>query len=1081
MPQVVAAAAIVANTAVIGTITVGTIAKGALLIGGLARGIRAQRKARELANASLQDRTTPVRSSDMARSVVYGQTRVADILAYHVTHGNRRDIVSHVIVLAGHEITAIDDVWFNDKTIGALDGNGNVQAGSSYFVSRQAPNTEVFTGVAAAATLTLPLGDGTLVALDSLVYEVPGLEVPLGMNGEAGTTTLPGEIVTLVAGTDYTLAGNVITMVTGASDGYSVTATYRIEFGVAYARVLKFLGTAAGERDTDLESWSAGEWPTTAVGKGVPRVHVLTFWQETLYALGFPSVSCIVRGKKVYDPRLDSTNGGTGTHRADTASTWAYSANPALCAADYLRDSLGFGCASTEIDWPAVIESANVCDELVPTDGDSATQSRYVCAGVLRTDVPRQTNLEDILDAMLGTAFWSAGKWTIRAGAYRTPTMDLDQTDMVGPLRWKARAPRRELFNSVRGRFRDPGQLYAVTDYPPYVSGTYAAEDGETLYREIDMPMVDNAVRAQRIAKLALFRARQALTIEATFKLGAYALQPGDTVRLTHSTYGWTNKVFRVTRRRLIDLSVVTLELQEEASAVYAWDFSEATNPDPAPNSNLPDPRHVRAPLNVSIVADANTYYTRQDGVIVPYARVSWAQLTQDDAIVEVHWKRAQDAEYVRISTAIGATEARIEGVARGEVLNAYVLARNAIGAQSRIVWIPSYVVGDVVSRERTTSANLVKNASFEYAAAHWSVFETGGTFGTTFQKHATPGFFVVGTPSSAYLHIRSTLTGNGYGAAAFCARVSAEPGVRYAAFAHVIGWGTDAFVNITFRDGNGDIVGGANGNTDAGVPVGSATRRFDRPDHHALSAVAMMAPADTRFVELYVFGQGAWLSGPDKYLSIYKPYLGEIPPAATSLPPWDPGGHNMIDTPDIADDALEWKYTDRVTSSRVIPPIVTVVDAAPYIPQAPHVFMPPHSGQIPDGALMTVRAQINIETTITAAAVFERNEITLILGMSVLEYDESGTTLLTSRSDGVATVYSHLFADPIDPVTLSGRKLYGTGAWESQFTYRADRRYLFGILFGDPVSGTPPAGWVYVALPGGYVSVTAHKTLRGA
>lgn len=717
MPQLLAAPALLiaySSPFLVGpglvAVSYGAILQATIVVGASVASRASQRRAaRRQYNASLQDRTTPVRQSDAARTIVYGSTRVSGPIVYHKTHGDRRERVSHVVALAGHELTAVDAVLFNDKSIAPWAG-GYVTTGSPYFASRPASKAVLVQGTGAGQTITLPLEGGQMIAVDTVSYGVAVVDV------NDGLFVLRDVQYTVLTPSQYSVSGNVVTISTAETNGNPITVTYRIEQGAAKAAVWAFLGTSAGERDTNLETWSGGEWASTAVGNNVARLHVLTIWDETLYATGFPSVSAIVRGKKVYDPRADSTNGGSGSQRADTPSTWAYSDNPALCAADYLRAELGFGCASSEIDWPSVASAANVCDELVPTDAGSGTQKRYTCAGVLSTESDRRTNLEAILDSMVGIAVYSAGKWTIKAGVYYAPTLTLYESDLAsGEISIQGSANRRDLFNAVRGRYRDPGQLYQVTDFPPYSSSTYAAEDaGETIYREIDLDMVDDARRAQRIAKLILFRARQALTVQATFKLSAYALQPGDTVRLTIARYGWTDKVFRVLRREFQSLTTVRLTLQEDASAIYSWSFNEAAIPDPAPNTALPDPRFVAVPSGVAFKSDDTTWYARADGTYAPYVEVSWTVPAQDDVYVEVFWKRATDIEYQRIRAPIGASYVWIEGVARGDVLNIYLQAVNGIGARSSPFWRPSYVVSAVVqpSAAGIVSANWVENAT---------------------------------------------------------------------------------------------------------------------------------------------------------------------------------------------------------------------------------------------------------------------------------------------------------------------------------------------------------------------------------
>ncbi len=908
MPPVIAAAAATAFTVGGVAVTYGAILNASFVAVGVARSVRAQRKARAQLNASLQDRTTPVRQSDAARTIVYGRTRVSGPIVYHKTHGDKNQDVSHVIPLAGHEITAVDDVWFNDTSITPWT-SGPVTSGSPYYVDNQTPEVFRFTGNTVGNTFTLPLNGGTLVAVDTITYRT--VQISTSGIGDSGTIYVDGGTdVRMVEGVDYSMSSNVGTLLNSVTDDLEVTVTYRVNRGIAYARVYPFLGIAAGERDTNLETWSGGEWTSDAVGKGVARLHVVTSWNETLYATGFPAVSAIVRGKKVYDPRLDSTNGGSGSHRADTASTWAYSDNPALCAADYLRDALGFGCTSSEIDWASVAAAANVCDELVPIDGVGGEQKRYALAGVLSTETDRKTNLESILDSMVGSAVYSGGTWTIRAGAYVTPTMDLDETDLAGgDISIQSRANRRDLFNAVRGRYRAPDQLYQVTDFPPYASSTYATEDGgEVIYREIDLPMVDDARRAQRIAKLILFRARQALTVKATFSLGAYALVPGDTCRLTISRYGWTNKVFRVVRRSFASASTVELTLQEDAAAVYSGAYNEAVDPDPAPNTDLPDPRYVAIPAGVVLTSNADTFYVRQDGVIVPYVSADWILPTADDVHVEVFWKRAGELEYRRIVAPIGSTYAWLEGVAPGELLNVYLVAVNAIGARSAIAWIPSYTVSERSQSGRAaTSSNRVKNATFDGGVGSWDTYEIGIAAGSSaiVKPSATTGYptgFVPGTPSNALLRIASTATGDGYAGVARCAEMQCTPGARFAAFASLLGWGTDSYIAIAWYDGASSTpIGLESSGSVVGVPVDSTVKVWRRAEDHALAAIFAVAPAGARIARLLVFGSGNWQAGAFKYVSILRPFFGEIPPGVTQIPPWDAGGANMITTPLIA------------------------------------------------------------------------------------------------------------------------------------------------------------------------------------
>jgi len=74
---------------------------------------------------------------------------------------------------------------------------------------------------------------------------------------------------------------------------------------------------------------------------------------------GFPKVSCIVKGKKVYDPR-DANQSLTNP------ATWTFSDNPSLCLADLIT-STRYG-AGRLVNWDSVADAANFNDKLL--DGD---------------------------------------------------------------------------------------------------------------------------------------------------------------------------------------------------------------------------------------------------------------------------------------------------------------------------------------------------------------------------------------------------------------------------------------------------------------------------------------------------------------------------------------------------------------------------------------------------------------------------------------------------------------------------------------------------------------------------------------
>jgi len=89
------------------------------------------------------------------------------------------------------------------------------------------------------------------------------------------------------------------------------------------------------------------------------------------FASGLPIMGAYGKWAPVYDPRLDSTrSGGSGAHRVDDPATWEWSENPALFAGSYAygwyqNDVLvmGMGLPDEAVDWVAVADWANVCED----------------------------------------------------------------------------------------------------------------------------------------------------------------------------------------------------------------------------------------------------------------------------------------------------------------------------------------------------------------------------------------------------------------------------------------------------------------------------------------------------------------------------------------------------------------------------------------------------------------------------------------------------------------------------------------------------------------------------------------------
>ncbi|WP_139149268.1 hypothetical protein [Nitrosospira sp. Nsp13] len=72
-------------------------------------------------------------------------------------------------------------------------------------------------------------------------------------------------------------------------------------------------------------------------------------------------------------------------------------------------------------------------------------------------------------------------------------------------------------------------------------------DQGERIWKDIELPFTVSSGMAQRIAKIELEKARQQISTVWPCKLIAFKVQGGDVVNLSNTRWGWSAKPFEVT------------------------------------------------------------------------------------------------------------------------------------------------------------------------------------------------------------------------------------------------------------------------------------------------------------------------------------------------------------------------------------------------------------------------------------------------------------------------------------------------------------------------------------------------------
>ncbi|QHD50066.1 hypothetical protein CTT34_10380 [Vreelandella aquamarina] len=313
--------------------------------------------------------------------------------------------------------------------------------------------------------------------------------------------------------------------------------------------------------DTYLLTNSPG-WQSSMIGRGLSAVRLTLRYDPDYFSSGLPTPLFEVHGRNdVYDPRTETSS---------------YSDNVALVTLWYIRNRLGV--PDDEILWESFIEAANICDEIV-TNPDGSTERRYTMAGGFKADERKDRVLADLEMACSGTLLRIGGKFGLLVGAYYGPyDFTIDENMVIGPVSGQTEVSRADAVNTMRGKFVDPSQRWAETDYPAVVVDQWVAEDGGPIEDSLDLRFVTSAFQAQRLANIALRRKRAGGTLRIPLNFRGYACRPGRVIRVNLPTINVDGE-FRVVNWEFSGTEGCIVTLEQEDAAIYDDAVGQPFNP----------------------------------------------------------------------------------------------------------------------------------------------------------------------------------------------------------------------------------------------------------------------------------------------------------------------------------------------------------------------------------------------------------------------------------------------------------------------------------------------------------------------
>jgi hypothetical protein len=403
-------------------------------------------------------------------------------------------------------------------------------------------------------------------------------------------------------------------------------------------RIDRHFGEQDQAADPNLIAETGGQWTSEHRGRGRAYVAVRLKLTAEAFPAGPPNIAAIVEGA---DTILDPRTGATG-----------WSDNPALLLAWYLTAPFGWRASWSDIDIPALMAAANICDELVGTRA-GVYERRYTANGVLSLAEGKIAITRKLAAAMAGALVVSGGRFFIHAGAPALPAATLTSDDLRGDVTIQGARPRRDLFNGVRAVYVEPAANWQPTDAPPLLASNYVAQDGgEMIYRDLEFPLTTSVSTVQRLMKVELERNRRQRTVSFPANLSALRLRPWEAATVALDRLAPFPA--RVTAWSLAAEGGIDLTLEEEDAAVWDWNPAvdeRATGSNPA--VVLPNPGVIATPASIAVETPQGTAFA--------VLAVSWAAVGSSHlAGYQVEFLPASVAAWQGYGGSLGATAAAI-------------------------------------------------------------------------------------------------------------------------------------------------------------------------------------------------------------------------------------------------------------------------------------------------------------------------------------------------------------------------------------------------------------------------------------
>lgn len=318
-------------------------------------------------------------------------------------------------------------------------------------------------------------------------------------------------------------------------------------------------------------------WTSDMIGRGVAYLtFTARYEKDGLWASGFPSVLVELPSIPLYDPRLDSTNGGSGPMRWGDVATYAPSNNAMVRAYNVARGIYYNGeWVYGGQNWPAFrlpvsswFAAMNACD--VTVNGEP----QFHGGGMVECDMEVATVLEELLRSSSALIAEIGGAYKVRVGAPGAPVMSFSDANIV-VTREQGYTPfpgLEDTYNIARITYTEPVERWGTKESPERRdAAAIASDEGRELPFSVHLPWVLSNLTAQRIGKAALENGRRFRRHSMFHAPLFWLIEPLDVVAWTSAHNGYTAKEFDVEQISGNSALIQSLIIRENDPADYVW------------------------------------------------------------------------------------------------------------------------------------------------------------------------------------------------------------------------------------------------------------------------------------------------------------------------------------------------------------------------------------------------------------------------------------------------------------------------------------------------------------------------------